>query len=260
MRVLLLGGTSEATALAGRLAAEAGVSAMLSLAGAVAFPRASPLPTRIGGFGGVDGLRRFLRDRGIEAVVDATHPFAVAISGNATRAAAAEGVPILRISRPPWRPAPGDRWIAVPDMEAAASALGAEPCRVFLTVGRRDLEPFRVLAGHHRYLVRSVDPPLPASLPPRAETVLGRGPFTEADEHALMLRSGVQVLVSRNSGGGAAAPKLVAARSLGLPVVMIDRAPGGDDGVPAVPDWRDALRWIRDVHGSASSGSTPRGV
>jgi len=242
MRVLLLGGTTEGAALARALAADARFRATLSLAGATRAPRPQPLPTRIGGFGGVAGLADHLRREGVEALVDATHPFAARITANAAEAARQAGVPLLRVDRPAWRPVPGDRWTVVPSMEAAAAALGASPRRVLLTIGQKELAPFRA-APHHHYILRSVDPPPPEALPPDATVLSATGPFALEAERELLRRHAVDVLVTKNSGGGATAAKLVAAREMGLPVVMLAR-PTVPPGLAAVPDAEGALRWL----------------
>ena len=260
MHVLLLGGTSEATALAGSLAVEPGVDAVLSLAGVTTHPRPSPLPTRIGGFGGADGLCRFLRAYGIDAVVDATHPFAAAISRNAVLAADAASVPILRIDRPPWEPGPEDRWTAAADMFDAARAIGSEPRRVFLAIGRRDLPPFRDQAPQHAYTIRSIEPPAAGSVPPRSRILLERGPFDEEHERRLLTEAGIEVVVAKNSGGEAVASKLVAARILHLPVVMVRRPPFPDPNCESVPDWPPALDWLRRLRTPHQAVSTRRGV
>ena len=242
MRLLILGGTSEASRLAAALADLTDVRATLSLAGRTAAPAASPLPRRIGGFGGVEGLAAYLAQEGIERVVDATHPFAARISANAVVACARQGVPLLAFSRPAWRSEAGDHWIDVPDIaRAVAHLVGRDPGHIFLTTGRLDLAAFGA-ASHHRYLVRTIDPPAPANRLPNMDIVLGRGPFAVADETELMTRHGIDLLVTKNSGGSASRAKLVAARHLGLPVLMVAR--------PEIPDrastgkLAEVLAWI----------------
>ncbi len=249
-RVLILGGTTEANALAAALAGDRRFAATLSLAGATRTPLLPAIPVRIGGFGGADGLRRWLREAGTDALVDATHPFAQRISRNALAAVAETGIPLLRIDRLAWVPAAGDRWTTVPDMEAAASAIGVPPRRVLLTIGRRELTPF---ATHpqHRYLVRSVDRPPSGALPPDSLVLTARGPFTLPEERALLLRHRIEVLVTKNSGGTATAAKLVAAREAGLPVVMVARPPSAPG--PSVATSREALSWLERRHGEAGT-------
>ncbi|RSN66897.1 cobalt-precorrin-6A reductase [Actinomadura sp. WAC 06369] len=238
-RVLLLGGTAEARRLAGRLDADPAVEVTSSLAGRTAAPRALPGRVRVGGFGGPDGLAAWLRDERIDAVVDATHPFAARMTGNAALACAAAGVPLLVLRRPGWTKGPGDDWRRVPSLAAAAADLPGE--RVFLTTGRTGLAAFAGDA-RRRYLVRSVDPPEPP-LPARTTVVLARGPFTVGDETALMREHRVDVLVTKDSGGAMTAAKLTAARRLGVPVVVVDRPPV-PDGVPVAATVEDAAAWL----------------
>jgi precorrin-6A/cobalt-precorrin-6A reductase len=249
LRVLILGGTAEASALARRLSGEAWVAPVLSFAGRTASPVLPAIPSRVGGFGGAAGLAGYLRTEAIEVLIDATHPFAHQISINAEQAAKAAGVPRLVLQRPPWVPAPGDDWLRVPDVALAAAALGHAPRRVFLTIGRQDLLPFQA-AAHHVYLIRSVDPPDPALVPPRAHILTGRGPFTETHDRALMERHAIEVLVTKNSGG--AEGKLSAARALGLPVIMVDRRAPPSGEIVAEPE--AALAWLR-AHATAQRGA-----
>ncbi|MFV2172234.1 cobalt-precorrin-6A reductase [Actinomadura sp. LOL_016] len=238
-RVLLLGGTGEARLLAGRLDADPAVEVISSLAGRTAAPRALPGRVRVGGFGGADGLAAWLRDERVDAVVDATHPFAARMSGNAVRACESAGVPLLVLRRPGWSPGPGDDWRRVPSLAAAAADLPGE--RVFLTTGRTGLAAFAG-DGRRRYVVRSVDPPEPP-LPSRTTVVLARGPFTVEEETALMREHRVDVLVTKDSGGAMTSAKLTAARDLGVPVVMVDRPPV-PDGVPVAATVGDAAAWL----------------
>ncbi|TWB09926.1 precorrin-6A reductase [Nitrospirillum amazonense] len=245
MRVLVLGGTTEARQLAGLLAGDDRFRATLSLAGRTRDPAPQPLPTRIGGFGGVAGLADYLRAEGVRAVIDATHPFAAQISVNAEAACAAAHVPLVVLTRRPWTAGAGDDWRVVPTMAAAAQALAGLPDTVFLTVGRQELEPF--LAMDRRFLVRAVDPP--DVLPAGAVLVLDRGPYTAAGEMDLMRAHGVGTLVTKNSGGDATAAKLQAARSLGLPVVMVDRPAAGT--APRLYSASDAVAWLA-AHGTSA--------
>jgi precorrin-6A/cobalt-precorrin-6A reductase len=240
LKVLLLGGTTEASALARLLAADARFTATLSLAGATRAPRPQPLPWRIGGFGGIGGLRRYLAEERVNLLVDATHPFAAQMTRHAL--AAAGTIPLLRLERPGWAPGPGDNWLSVPDMPAAARALGEAPRRVLLTIGQKELAPFQAAPWHH-YVTRSVDPPDPASLPPGAEVITATGPFVLEAERALLDRHGIEVIVTKNSGGTATAAKLAAARERGIPVVMMER-PIPPPGLERVPDAESAMRWL----------------
>jgi len=237
--ILLLGGTTEASALATALAAR-GERAVLSYAGRTEAPRAQAIPTRIGGFGGVEGLADHMRREGVTHLVDATHPFAARISANAIAAAEMEGVPILALTRSEWMDGPGDRWIRVTDTEQAVAALGADPARIFLALGRQTIGDF-ASAPQHFYLLRFVDAAEPTL--PHHHLVVDRGPFTLAGELALLRDHRIQMLVAKNAGGSGARAKLDAARELGLPVVMIDRPfipPRPQVGsVAAVLDWLD---------------------
>lgn len=238
MRVLLLGGTGEAGRLAALLAGSAGVEVTSSLAGRTAGPVLPPGLIRIGGFGGAQGLATWLADERIGAVIDATHPFASAITASAVAASARLGVPLLLLRRPGWTAGPGDDWRRVPSLRAAAADLPGE--RVFLTVGRTGVAAF---ADDERrwFLVRSVQA-LVSPMPPRVHVLVARGPFAVADEMALMRRHAVDVLVTKDSGGEMTSAKLVAARELGLPVVMVDRPPL--PAIPAVATAEEAQAWL----------------
>lgn len=223
MRLLILGGTTEASRLAFALAERTDVKATLSLAGRTASPAETPLRSRIGGFGGVEGLAAYLAADRISAVVDATHPFAARISAHAVAACARAGVPLLAYSRDAWQRGADDRWIDMADIAGAVGYLHAQPPRrVFLTTGRLDLAAFRA-AGHHHYLVRTIDPPAMEDRFPNMDLVLGRGPFATEAEADLMRRHGIDLLVTKNSGGTASAAKLHAARVLATPVLMVAR-------------------------------------
>lgn len=255
LKLLILGGTSEASALARLVAGDPRFEASLSLAGVTRAPAAQPIPVRIGGFGGAAGLADHLKDEGVDVLVDATHPFADRISANAAEAAGMAGVPLLALRRPAWAPQDGDRWTIVADMPSAAAALGETPRRVLLTVGRTELAPFRA-APQHAYVVRSVDPPAPEVLPPRAEVIAARGPFAEADERALLAAHGIEAVVAKNSGGEATRAKLDAARALGIAVVMVERPPMPE--AESVGTAEAALEWLARRHDAVSA--TPRGV
>jgi precorrin-6A/cobalt-precorrin-6A reductase len=241
MRVLVLGGSSEAAALARAFVGRPDFAAVLSLAGRTHNPVLPQIRSRVGGFGGVAGLVKYCRGERIDAVVDATHPFAAQMSRHAAEACGELGLPLLVLSRPPWALQPGDRWVEVDDMSDAVAALGETPRTVFLTVGRLSLPSFGV-APQHRYVVRTIDEPEGLDVLPRSTLITARGPFTVEDEMALMVTEGVDILVTKNSGAAATAAKLAAARSLGLPVVMV-RRPAGQSGdeVHAV---EDALAWL----------------
>jgi precorrin-6A/cobalt-precorrin-6A reductase len=242
-KILLLGGTAEASMLARLLAGDGRFAPVLSLAGRTRAPAPSPIARRIGGFGGVPGLVAFLRANRIAALIDATHPFARHMPHHARAAAVEAGIPSLRIARPAWTSGPGDRWIVVDSLDQAAGTLGPIPRRVFLTIGRQELAPF-VAAAHHRYLIRSVDPV--DALPAGSEAIAARGPFALADEISLLAAHRIEVVVTKNAGGDATRAKLDAARALGLPVVMVARPtpPPGE----SVPDAAAAHAWLVAGH------------
>jgi len=219
--VLVLGGTMEASALA-RALADAGIPATLSYMGRVERPKQQPIPVRIGGFGGVPGLVSYLRDHRVTHLVDATHPFAAQMSTNAVQAAEETGVPLIALTRPPWEPGPGDRWTRVPDIESAVAALKGPPQRVMLAIGRMHLAEFVAQPQHH-YLLRLVDDPTEPPPLPHHTVIVDRGPFSAQADKALMRNHAIDHVVAKNAGGTGSVSKLVAARTLGLPVLMIDR-------------------------------------
>jgi precorrin-6A/cobalt-precorrin-6A reductase len=221
-RILILGGTSEAMALARVLAERPEIVAVMSLAGRTGHPVLPPIAHRIGGFGGIDGLAAYLEEQPIAAVIDATHPFAAQMTRNAAEACERLGVPRLVFTRPAWRPSEGDQWICVTDTDAAVDALGDVPRKVFLTVGRLSLPAFKRAPQHH-YVMRSIDAPEEADRPPQMELILARGPYDVSAERDLMATHGIDVVVTKNSGGNATDAKLAAARELGLAVIMIER-------------------------------------
>lgn len=240
-RLLILGGTGEAAALAHRLSRTPGLAIVTSLAGRTRAPAAVPGELQTGGFGGAEGLARYLSDKRIDLVVDATHPFAARISANAAVACAAARVPRVMLIRPAWQPQAGDRWIQVPNAAAAAAVLPEMGRRVFLSTGRREIKAFADLPGLWM-LVRLIDAP-EAPLPlANHELILDRGPFAAEDEAALMQANGIDVLVTKNSGGAATYGKIEAARRLGLPVVMIGRPPVPAGGTVAGVD--EAVAWV----------------
>ncbi|MFC0528432.1 cobalt-precorrin-6A reductase [Phytohabitans kaempferiae] len=237
-RLLILGGTGEARALAARAA---GWQVVTSLAGRVRDPRLPEGGVRVGGFGGPDGLAAWLVRERVGAVVDATHPFASRISASAVAATRATGVPLLALHRPGWVAEPGDDWRRVPSVEAAAAALPGLGSRAMLTTGRQSLAAFAGLPL--LFLVRTVDPPAPP-LPARHHLLLDRGPYTVEGEAELMREHAIDVLVTKDSGGTMTAAKLVAARRRGIPVVMVDR-PALAEGVARVSTVEEAVEWLR---------------
>lgn len=223
------------------LARRRGLDVTVSLAGRTAAPLRMPVRVRSGGFGGASGLATYLAEERVDLLIDATHPYAAMISANAAEAAARARVRILALRRPPWLRQAGDRWIEVADLREAVRALGDAPRNVFLALGRNDLAPFEA-APQHRYLIRSVDPVTPPLRLPHAAYVTARGPFGEADEHALLQHHGSEVIVAKNSGGDSTYGKIAAARALGLEVIMPRRPPLPD--VPSVVSVEEVLAWL----------------
>jgi precorrin-6A/cobalt-precorrin-6A reductase len=229
--LLLLGGTGEALRLARELQGHARVRCISSLAGRTETPERPPGDVRIGGFGGIDGLRDYLVAEKIDLVLDAAHPFAAQMARHAHEACAVLNIPRAKLVRPPWVAAPGDRWTMMPSVAAAATFLRFHPARrIFLTVGRQEIGPFVPLgrddggreAGRW-FLTRMIDPPADDVAVPQGETILARGPFAPDDEKALMQQHRIDLLVTKNSGG--AAGKIAAAAELHIPVLMIERPP-----------------------------------
>jgi precorrin-6A/cobalt-precorrin-6A reductase len=251
LRILILGGTSEARHLASALAHDARFDALLSFAGRTEKLADPGVPFRVGGFGGAAGLAAYLERESVDVLLDATHPFAAQISRNAAEAAALQGLPLARLEPPPWCAGPGDRWLEVPDMAAAAHTLagatfGRAPLRVFLSIGRLELDAFAA-APDHDYLIRAIDPFEPVL--PRARVIAARGPFALSDELELLQREHIDVLVSKNAGTRSTRAKLDAARQLGVPVLMVARP-----RLPSVTPLSDvaaACAWLDTLHGAS---------
>ncbi|WP_040517760.1 cobalt-precorrin-6A reductase [Gordonia neofelifaecis] len=244
VRVLILGGTGEARAVA-RLLDDAGVDFVTSLAGRVANPRLPVGEVRVGGFGGVDGLADWIAANGITTVLDATHPFATRITPNAVAAATRAGVRYLRLARPPWTPAAADRWAVVSDIRAAAGAVADRGGRIFLTTGRQDVAAFADVSDAW-FLIRVVDEP-DGPLPPRSRVLRSRGPYDIAGERALLREHAIDVLVTKNSGGEMTSAKLRAAAELGIEVVVVER-PAEPEGIDRAATPEEALAiLVRDA-------------
>ncbi|KQI73183.1 precorrin-6x reductase [Loktanella sp. 5RATIMAR09] len=240
MTLLILGGTGEARQIADR---SQGYDAVISLAGATRAPATLSLPTRIGGFGGADGFRAYLQEAGITAVLDATHPFAHRITTRTASICRSLGLPYVQFLRPPWWPQTGDNWTQIAS-ESDASAHIPEGAVVFLGTGRQTLDRFANLTGRE-VICRQIDPPDKPFPFAGGRFLVGRPPFSVADEEALFAALGVQYLVVKNAGGVASRTKLTAARHLGIQVLMVARPAQGDwpvvDTVDAALAWVDAL-------------------
>lgn len=219
--------------------ANAGLDAVFSYAGRTAAPAAQPLPTRIGGFGGAEGLSAYLRAENISHVIDATHPFAAQMSRNAIAACGPSGVALIGLQRAAWVAGADDNWTHVSDIAAAVAALPDRNARVFLAIGKQNLAPFAAKALH--YLLRLVDAPEDRPLP-GCTVVIARGPFDAAADQALLVEQKITHIVAKNAGGSGAEAKLIAARALSLPVILIDR--------PALPERQvvsstaEVMRWL----------------
>jgi precorrin-6A/cobalt-precorrin-6A reductase len=240
-RVLILGGTGDAAILAARIAQISGLEVITSLAGRTQNGRILSGSTRVGGFGGTAGLVNYLRDRPIELLIDATHPFAAQISWHAAAAVAEVGIPHLMLVRPAWEQTLGDRWIEVASMKAAAAALSGLAPRVFLAIGKQELASFAHLCDIW-FLMRAIDPPEADAPIPQGKLLLSRGPFALADERSLISEYEIGAIVTKNSGGAATYAKIDAARELGIPVVTIARPP-----IPVcdrVATIEQALSWL----------------
>lgn len=217
-------------------------------------PKAQPIPVRVGGFGGIPGLVRYLHEHGVTHLVDATHPFAVQMSRHAEVAAQQAGIPLLSLTRPGWQAGPGDRWQSVPDIDGAVAALAGPPKRVLLAVGRLHCAEFAAQPQHH-YVLRLVDAPADPPRLPQHTVVVSRGPFDVSGDLALMRRHRVDVVVAKNAGGSGAEAKLHAARVLGLPVVMVERPASAHRR--EVSSVSEVLQWLD--HGESGT-QVDRGV
>jgi precorrin-6A/cobalt-precorrin-6A reductase len=249
-RLLIVGGTGEAVQLATQAIELPGLAVITTLAGRTLAPKAVSGNVRIGGFGGEVGLVAYLQTEKIDLIIDATHPFAAQISWHVAGAATQVGIPRLMLVRPVWTrsqsvgsaESPEDNWIEVASIEAAVAAIPAGAERIFVTIGRQQLAPFAVLTRW--CLMRSIDPPDPSIPLPPGKLLLDRGPFSLESERELLREYRIQAIVSKNSGGDATYAKIIAARELGLPVVMVQRPP-----IPAgegVADVAGAIEWILD--------------
>ena len=241
--LLILGGTTEASAFA-QIISKTTINARLSYAGRVSRLLPSPIQKRVGGFGGVSGLIEYLKSEQITHVVDATHPFASKMSKNAIEACSIASIPLAALTRPPWHSKKGDKWINVPNLEAAVQYLKQPKKRVLLAIGRQNLSLFYA-QPHHKYVLRLVDPPEQPLKFPDHSVNIARGPFTIQDDTALFKKNKIDLVVAKNSGGSGAYSKIEVARTLGVSVVMVDR--------PKIPSRKEifqvdsALNWVNQV-------------
>ncbi|WP_271253631.1 cobalt-precorrin-6A reductase [Pseudanabaena sp. Chao 1811] len=242
-KVLILGGTGDAVKLAAKLVDIPTIEVISSLAGRTKKPLALVGQFRIGGFGGAEGLANHLRENAIDYLIDATHPCAGQITVNGEIAAQLANIPHLMLVRPQWERQSGDYWIEVETVESAAKAIPESVKRVFITSGRQQLEPFLQRSQTYPdtwYLMRSIDPP-DIELP-NSKVLLDRGPFSLEQERELLREYQIEAIVSKNSGGDATYAKIIAARELGIPIVMVQR--------PAIPEGEkvtsieEAIAWL----------------
>ncbi|CBL46214.1 Precorrin-6A reductase [gamma proteobacterium HdN1] len=247
---MILGGTTQARELATLLEPHhPQLRTTLSLAGRTLTPAKQAGELRVGGFGGTAGLVQWLREQAVDILVDATHPFAATMSRHALAAVQETGIPLIVLERPPWQPVAGDHWIDVPDMEAAAAALGDMPQSVFLAIGRQTLAVFQKYP-QHRYIIRSIEAPNTEDVLPNALSIFARGPFQVSDERTLFKTHGITRIVAKNSGADATEAKLIAARELGIPVLMVRRPlPRNSDATTA----EDAMQCILNHLASGSA-------
>lgn len=249
MKILILGGTTEAVSLAKECETIEGMEFITSLAGRTT--KSAPLntTTRIGGFGGVTGLAAYLKDNKIDALIDATHPFAAQISFNAHKAAQDCKVPHILLTRPQWKPAQGDRWIEVDTISSAAIKIPDVAQRIFLTIGRQELNSFSHLKQNW-FLMRMIDPPQSDVEIPPGELLLEKGPFSLEHEIDILEKYKIQAIVSKNSGGYATEAKIVAARMLQLPVIMVKRP--NSPKCYKVEDIESVLLWLKQIKNNRS--------
>lgn len=241
--VLLLGGTSEASQLVRMLHDDHRVEVIFSLAGVTKHPvLPQTVKTRLGGFGGVAGMVAWIKAHSIDYLMDATHPFAQQMTNHAWQAAQICQIPFLTIQRPAWQKQEGDQWHEVNSVSEAAITLGEKPLRVFLTIGRKDLLPFKENPIPHHYWIRSVDAPNAVVLPLYAEVITAKGPFDEQEEYDFLQQHHIERMVTKNSGGQTVYAKISAARKLSIPVIMIQRSTM--PSLPSVSTADQAQQWL----------------
>jgi precorrin-6A/cobalt-precorrin-6A reductase len=240
-RLLIVGGTGDAVQLAARAIDLPGLAVITTLAGRTTNPHTVAGTVRIGGFGGEAGLVEYLQAEKIDFIVDATHPFAAQMSWQVAGAATKVGIARVMLVRPAWTRSLEDSWIEVDSIAAAVKAIPASAERIFVTIGRQQLAPFAILTNKW-CLMRSIDPPAPSIPLPPGQLLLDRGPFSLERERELLTEYRIQAIVSKNSGGDATYAKIIAARELGLPVIMVQRpiVPEGE----FVADVAGAIEWL----------------
>ncbi|EHD15014.1 hypothetical protein CIN_00680 [Commensalibacter intestini A911] len=242
-KILILGGTTEASTLIKSCVNQDSLTFILSLAGVTKNPVLPPNAfTRIGGFGGVIKMAEWIAENQINKVIDATHPFAQQITRNAYQATQIAKVPYLRLERPAWQREKEDLWQEVTTVQEAVVALGSKPLRAFVTIGRKELLVFKECSILHEYWIRSVDRPEEMYIPQNAKLIQAKGPFSEEDEIAFLKQNQIECIVSKNSGGQTVYAKISAARKLRIPVIMIQRPI--IKSAPCVPKWEEAYQWI----------------
>jgi precorrin-6A/cobalt-precorrin-6A reductase len=253
-RLLILGGTGDAIKLAAQTVNLPGLETITSLAGRTSEPGTVASETRIGGFGGEAGLVEYLRSNAIDLLIDATHPFAAQISWNAAHAASTVGIPSLMLVRPAWARDIQDNWIEVESIDRAVAAVPTTAARIFFPLGRQQLAPFAILTDRW-CLMRSIEPPAPDMPLPPGKMLLDRGPFSLEQERQLLRDYRIDAIVSKNSGGAATYAKIIAARELGLPIVMVQRPmmPAGE----RVGHVGEAIDWLRAKISRVESGTHP---
>jgi len=245
-KILILGGTGDAVKLAAKLATISEIEVISSLAGRTKKPAALVGQVRIGGFGGAEGLANYLQQNSIDILIDATHPCAGQITHNGAIASHIANIPHLMLVRPQWERVTGDEWIEVESVEAASKAIPKSVNRIFITSGRQQLEPFLQRSQVYPetwYLMRSIDPP-EIELP-NSKMLLDRGPFSLDQERKLLRDYQIQAIVSKNSGGDATYAKIIAARELGIPIVMVQR-PARAEG-EKVTSIEEAIAWLQQL-------------
>ncbi|MGK7921855.1 MAG: cobalt-precorrin-6A reductase [Trichodesmium sp.] len=242
-RLLILGGTGEGLKLATLATTISGLEVINSLAGSTSKPVLTSTLTRIGGFGGLSGLTDYLQEQKIDLLVDATHPFATQISENAAIASNKLNIPFLMLIRPPWEKKSGDRWLEVENNQTAARVVPELAAKIFLTIGRQELVNYAHLKNLW-FLMRMIEQPQPNTPLPSGKIITERGPFSLLTERSLLQKYEIGAIVSKNSGGDATYNKIIAARELDIPVVMIKR-PSLPEG-QQVSDVESAVSWLRN--------------